>query len=271
MNESGLPSSYVPHEPPETFYARLAEWYDSMIDWPARLAREIPTLSGFLRGHGAVRVLDVACGSGRQSWALAEQGFQVVGIDSSEAMLARARAFTRRVSPAPRFLLWNPAAGPFPEDGGRFDAALCLGNTLPHLPDDDSARAFLSHVGDTLDGGILILQLKNLAHPHLRESPNFAERQVERDGHSYRIARRYLFGEPWDDKLSFIWDVTDTEGRVVARTSTRLRIYSNADLVRLLAEAGFHSPQFASPGEVIPLPVAQEDWVLWARVKAARQ
>ncbi|MBE7559437.1 methyltransferase domain-containing protein [bacterium] len=267
MHDPDLPKSYVPHEPPEVFYARLADWYDSMIDWPARLAREIPTLSGFLRGHGARRVLDVACGSGRQSWALAAQGFQVVGIDLSEAMLARARAAGHRIAPAPRFLLWNPAQGPFPEETEPFHAALCLGNTFPHLLDDDSARAFLVHIRQVLNGGVLILQMKNLRHPSLRESPNFAARHIQRDATTYRIVRRYVFGEAWDDKLSFIWEVTDAEGRTVARTCTRLRMYGNAELGRLLAEAGFQSPQFASPGEVIPLPVAREDWVLWTRAK----
>ena len=37
-------------------------------------------------------ILDVACGTGRVAWPLAAAGFEVEGIDRSEAMLRRARA-----------------------------------------------------------------------------------------------------------------------------------------------------------------------------------
>lgn len=265
MDESRLPGNYVPHEDAEGFYARLADWYDLMIDWPARLAREIPTLAAFLRGHGVTRVLDVACGSGRTSWALAEAGFSVVGVDLSQAMLERARRHPSQAVEPPRFLAWNPIESPFPWAEEHFDAALCLGNTLPHLQTDADAVTFLSRIGEVLPEGLLLLQLKNLDHPNLRASPRFAERRLERDGASYRISRRYVYPEAWDDKVSFVWEVTDAEGRVVAGTRTRLRIYDNEALARLLAEAGYASPEFASPGETIPLPVAREDWVLWTR------
>lgn len=37
-------------------------------------------------------VLEAACGTGRVSWAIADAGFEVVGFDLSEPMLARAKA-----------------------------------------------------------------------------------------------------------------------------------------------------------------------------------
>src|SRR5947209_19234510 len=38
------------------------------------------------------RVLDLGCGTGNHAVPLAERGYQVVGVDRSEDMLARARA-----------------------------------------------------------------------------------------------------------------------------------------------------------------------------------
>jgi ubiquinone/menaquinone biosynthesis C-methylase UbiE len=50
-------------------------------------------VEGDLRGR---RVLDVGCGTGRLTLALAERGAKVWGVDSSEEMLAQARAVAGR-------------------------------------------------------------------------------------------------------------------------------------------------------------------------------
>jgi ubiquinone/menaquinone biosynthesis C-methylase UbiE len=51
----------------------------------------MPLLERRLRAHGARRVLDVACGTGQHAIALARAGFDAVGVDASDAMVARAR------------------------------------------------------------------------------------------------------------------------------------------------------------------------------------
>lgn len=57
-------------------------------------------LQELLRGYsdpGAVRVLDVGCAAGRNTVMLAEGGFDVFAIDTSEAMVARTRERVARV------------------------------------------------------------------------------------------------------------------------------------------------------------------------------
>lgn len=70
----------------------MAELYDVFVDWPGRLARELPGLERRLRAVGARRVLDVGCGTGRHVAALRERGYDAHGADASEEMLERARA-----------------------------------------------------------------------------------------------------------------------------------------------------------------------------------
>lgn len=65
------------------------------------------------------RVLDAACGTGRHAAYLAGRGHQVIGVDSSPAMLARAR---ERV-PAADFREGDLTALPLPDD--HVDFAVC--------------------------------------------------------------------------------------------------------------------------------------------------
>ena len=70
-------------------YGSWAEFYDEpgnqLIDIEQPIVREI--LDGLARGVA----LDVACGTGRHSVYLASLGHTVIGVDSSAAMLERAR------------------------------------------------------------------------------------------------------------------------------------------------------------------------------------
>jgi glycine/sarcosine N-methyltransferase len=253
------------HNDPGVFYGQLADWYDLMIGWQARLGREIPPLTAFLRGHGVKRVLDVACGSGQTAWALSQRGFDVTGVDLSDAMLERAKLFSLEGVTAPRFLRWNPAECVYPEKESVFDVALCLGNTFPHLLSDTEALHFLRNLRAVIPGGLLLLQLRNLGHPQMRENPQFAEKDVEKDGRKYTIIRRYDYSESKHGMVGFEWEVKDDAARVVQYSRTYLRIYSNRDLVELLDKAGYTPPIFATPGEDIPLPGAITDYVLWTR------
>jgi ubiquinone/menaquinone biosynthesis C-methylase UbiE len=66
-------------------------WADSYDDCDASTVLDEPlllALAGEVRGR---RVLDVACGTGRYARLMAERGAQVIGVDASRGMLARAR------------------------------------------------------------------------------------------------------------------------------------------------------------------------------------
>ncbi|MCK6439166.1 MAG: class I SAM-dependent methyltransferase [Planctomycetes bacterium] len=66
----------------EIYHKYRPSYPGELIDWVIAIAA--------LRGHE--RVVDVACGTGISSRAFASRGFEVIGIDPSEAMLERARS-----------------------------------------------------------------------------------------------------------------------------------------------------------------------------------
>jgi len=139
-------------------YASVAENYDIMIDWPARLARERPFFAGLFREYEVLRVLDVGCATGHHSRLFAELGAAVVGLDPSGPMLARAKALT--AGDNPRFVQGGFAEIPTLYE--QFDFIAVLGNTLAHVEDARGlAEALTNMRGALAPGGLLCIQLIN--------------------------------------------------------------------------------------------------------------
>jgi len=72
-------------------YDGIADWYDTEFQ-PAPLESETWATVRDLLGEGSGSLIDVGCGTGAYTAALAELGWDVTGVDVSEDMLRRARA-----------------------------------------------------------------------------------------------------------------------------------------------------------------------------------
>jgi glycine/sarcosine N-methyltransferase len=140
----------------------LTDVYEAMIDWPKRLGHEEPFYRGLFQQHGVGSVLDAACGTGRHAAMFHDWGLRVVGADISPAMIDRARANFGE----PAGLRWvvrgfdEPIASAEP-----FDAAVCLGNSLPLASDMKMVqRAISQMLAAVRDGGLLVVHALNLWH-----------------------------------------------------------------------------------------------------------
>ena len=98
-------------------YDGIADWYDTEFQ-PAPLESETWRMLVRLLGDVSGSLLDVGCGTGSFTAALAERGWDVTGVDVSEDMLRRAEARGVRAVRA------DAASLPF-EDGA-FDAAVSV-------------------------------------------------------------------------------------------------------------------------------------------------
>jgi ubiquinone/menaquinone biosynthesis C-methylase UbiE len=99
----------------------------------ARLRRRFLRFVGVRPGH---RVLEVGCGTGvvlRDVARLVGRRGEVVGVDASRAILARARALCRSVPGGPIALRYADGAR-LPFRDGRFDAALAI-TVILHVAD----------------------------------------------------------------------------------------------------------------------------------------
>lgn len=221
-------------------YEAFSANYDRFMDWPARLAAELPFIEEQLEAAGARRVLDAACGTGHHAIALAQAGYQVVGADLSPSMVARARANAAAARADVRF----HAAGfgqLAPRIEGDFDALLCLGNSLPHvLTSDDLARALADFAASLRPGGLLLIQNRNF-DAVLAERQRWMGPQSHREGDTERLFLRFYDFEP-DGTLTFNLVTLRRSGGeewTQTITSTRLRPLPQVELVAAVAATGF--------------------------------
>ena len=87
-------------------------------------------------------VLDIACGTGNVTFALADRGYEVAGVDLSAPMLAIARRKACRYRRDIPFFQGDMRCLSLPE---RYDLAVCLYDSLNYLlSPDDVQQAFAS-------------------------------------------------------------------------------------------------------------------------------
>jgi len=142
-------------EPELDAYGRLA--YRGLIAWPERLQREAPLFQRVLAGAPSPRVLDLGCGSGEHTRFLTALGFEVTGVDASASQLEAAR----EADPQGRYVEAELTALSAELEAGQ-GAALCVGNTLPHLCEEAEVHAFFSDLAGRLaPGAPFLLQLLN--------------------------------------------------------------------------------------------------------------
>jgi SAM-dependent methyltransferase len=179
------------------------------------------------------KLLDVPCGGGRHSVALAERGFDMTGVDISTDFLTAARG---QSGGKPGKIAWEQREMrdlPWPET---FDGAFSFGNSFGYL-DDSGNAAFLKAVAAALKPGArFALETGYVMEPLL---PVLQERSWYPLGDILMLSQRRY--DPIDSRLYV--EYTMIRGAVTEKQSMSARIYSYRELVELLKEAGFADVQ----------------------------
>lgn len=160
----------------DVFGADYAAAYDLLYgdkDYEA----EVELVERLLAGRGVASILDLGCGTGGHAVPLARRGYEVVGVDRSEPMLAHAREKAAGL-PA-KFALGDVRDVDL---GREFDAALMLFAVLGYQVDDQDAVAALASARRHLRPGGLLLFDAWYAPAVLAQRPSERHRVVERDG-----------------------------------------------------------------------------------------
>jgi glycine/sarcosine N-methyltransferase len=223
-------------------YDNFSSDYDRFVNWPERLALELPFIERELQAVGARRVLDAACGTGMHALALAQRGYEVLGTDLSAGMIARARSNAAAAGLEVRFEVAGLGALSA-QVGADHDAVLCLGNSLPHLlTPADLAKALADFAACLRPGGLLLIQNRNFDAVMARRQWQMAP-QSHREGRTEWLFVRFYDVEA-DGTLTFHLIMLRREGagpwdQQTART--RLWPLRQSELTAALVDAGFNT------------------------------
>jgi SAM-dependent methyltransferase len=220
-------------------------------------------------------ILELAVGSGRLAVPLAAAGFEVVGVDTDEQMLERARRRWADASPADGGRLELVSADlAAVELGPRFGLAILALNSLLLLGDADrqqaALRALARHLSPTglaavdvwLPGADdLALYDGRLIHEWTRADPETGEQVAKLGSAGHDAATGTV-------DLHAIFDAWPAAGGPVHRVARRdrLRLVGAEELVRLAAEAGLAVERLAADHDLTPFGPGAERAVLIGRL-----
>jgi SAM-dependent methyltransferase len=210
------------------FSGRFVEcWRDMM---PAEVTeKEADFLQQQLKLTPGARVLDVPCGPGRHSCALATRGYHMTGVDLSSTCLNMARELAAKKGLSVAWEHHDMSDLPWTQT---FDAAFAMGNSFGYTDDDHDAH-FLRAVARALKpGGRFVLDYPAVAEALL---PAFQERTWYPVGDTVFLRDgRY---NPLAGRIETVYTVI--HGGKLDKKPWTQRVYTYREVCRLLAEAGF--------------------------------
>lgn len=105
-------------------------------------------------------VLDLACGTGSMTWLLARRGYELIGVDGSEEMLAAAMDKQEPVAIPPLFLHQSM---PELDLYGTVDAAICCLDSLNYLTRPRDVQRTLQRLRLFISpGGLLVFDINSV-------------------------------------------------------------------------------------------------------------
>lgn len=199
-------------------------------------------------------ILDVCCGTGNIAGLLQQRGYDVTGLDGSAAMLH----YASLNAPSSSFI--RADARDF-NINKRFDACICLFDSINHILEQDGLKAVFKNIHAHLkDGGIFIFDVNSETSSEEAEFSDFTS--VE------------------DDSVFITKANYDKQKRIITYNLTAFikeknswlredyqvfeRYYGTSELLKAVNEAGFINSSFTD-GRTLGIEAFQDRifWTVW--------
>lgn len=216
------------------FYSELSRVYDIVFpldeDTFSFLIKDLKPNSN---------VMDMACGTGSYSLAIAEIGHNVTGIDLGQKMIELAERKNEASKSKIKFYCMDmrEAAENFKDE--KYDLIYCIGNSLVHLNNAEEIEKLIKDMFNMVeDGGQIILQIINydrIINEKITSLPT-----IERKDDGVKFVRNYRHSE--DDSVIYFDTeliINDGENSGGYKNSVPLLPLKSRDMKNILKNAGF--------------------------------
>jgi SAM-dependent methyltransferase len=249
-------------------FARLYDWEHD------RYRADVDVHLGFAQRFGGP-VLELACGSGRLLGPLAQAGFACTGVDSSAAMLERARQRLKRLDARLQAKLVEQRLEKLSLDGQFRTIILGLDSLGLLVQRDDqlkTLRAVRAHA--THDGRLIV----DVANGNQRGAAEPTEELLHDltlpDPETGRPITKFILRRPKPseqlDELMFFYDEQDERG-YLRRTMVELRLrwFTRFELELLVQNAGWQVDELYGNYELEPYGPTSDRIIVVARPAAS--
>lgn len=222
------------------FYEEFAEKYDELVSYESRVKRESSFFKKLFSDNKSV--LDCSCGTGQRVVMFDKMGLRAIGSDLSVEMIKKARKNAEKHDVKAVFKITNfmNLTDTFKE---KFEAVICMGNSLPHLFSDRDLTKALSEMYKILEeNGTLILQQRNYDKLTRLEKRFFPVSIRENEVFFYVL-------DYFPKKITFNVINLETKTKKFKVYSTEYNPIKKDHLAKLLRKAGFKNLKFYSDFE----------------------
>ncbi len=232
------------------FFHLIYEDWDSTIDDHGKMLHEIIESEW---DKSSARILDVACGIGTQSLALAARGLEVTASDLSQDVVARAKEEAIARNLEIDFSVCDMREA-YTHHGGGFDIVICAGNALPHLLSDKDILDALASMYQCLEpGGGCIITMRQYDREERGTGLLKPFRVRDEDGRRYIIFQVWDFiGDRYKFAMYFIEEVMHSGEIVPHVMHSEYYAISPDKVLSLMKRAGFKSVKRLDDGVTHP-------------------
>ena len=238
------------------FYEQISKYYDYIFPAGDRQLEYIRNAAG----EPPKRLLDVACGSGGYSVALAKAGYSVTAVDLDEKMVELAKAKTLKEGLGIKVLACNMLDIGKQFRGASFDLVFCIGNSIVHLGSKKDILGALSQMLSVLKpGGTLVLQIINydrIMKYHVSGLPAIVDKDI-----GLEFTRNYIYDKNKGIiNFNTLLTVDGAGGRETYENSIELFPLLSGDMAELMKKAGFSGVEMY--GDFVGSPYNDESYML---------
>lgn len=205
-------------------YQKLAHFYDALVKDDESTKSWVDFIQHHIKGK---RIMEVACGSGEITIALAKKGYQVDASDLSHEMIeeAKKKANSDKVH-------WKVMDMRNLKSETQYDGILCLCDSFNYILNLDEVKSMFQQVYESLyDDGIFIMDMHSKDRLEEFQEEFFEDGLIDGCGYQWTI-------DTIEDKIYQNFAFYDKDGKATLEQHIQ-RVYPPDLIKQLLQKCGF--------------------------------